>query len=222
MLELFFDFDNTITQGDVLDRVIERYSPGDSWREVEAEWQAGRMGSVECLSRQVDGLRASMEELERFVSGMPIDPDFARIHDWASRRGVGLSILSDNFVPLIHAMLRREGLGSIPVFANDLRFENGSFQPGFPWRDPSCARCAHCKGVRVRASARRPRLFVGDGLSDVCGALAADVVFAKDSLAAELDRRRVAFNRYASLAEVLAYLQAHERQWVTHPASVAQ
>lgn len=222
MVELFFDFDNTITQGDVLDRVIERYSRDETWREWEAEWQSGRMSTVECLGRQVRALRASPEELERFVSDVPIDPHFPRIHAWASRRGVRLSILSDNFMPLIGAILRRNGLESIPVFANDFRLEDRTIEPAFPWRDPSCARCAHCKGLRVRAASGRQRVFVGDGLSDVCGALAADVVFAKDSLAADLERRGVAFRRYASLGEVLAYLEAQEHERLTHPAGAAR
>ena len=42
---VFFDFDNTITLGDVLDTVIERFSPQATWKEWEAEWQAGRMST---------------------------------------------------------------------------------------------------------------------------------------------------------------------------------
>ena len=57
---LFFDFDNTITQGDVLDRVIERYSASQSWREWEAQWQAGSMTTRECLQRQVGDLRVAL------------------------------------------------------------------------------------------------------------------------------------------------------------------
>lgn len=222
MLELFFDFDNTVTQGDVLDRVIERYSRTDSWREWEAEWQAGRMSTVECLHRQVGSLEVSLTELEAFLSDVRLDPHFADIHAWAESRGVRLSILSDNFLPLISAILRRHGLGSIPVFANGLGLGKEGLEALFPWRDPTCARCAHCKAIQVRSCERRPRLFVGDGLSDVCGALAADIVFAKDSLAATLVQRKVAFHRYASLADVLSFLRAHERELVSHHASAAR
>jgi 2,3-diketo-5-methylthio-1-phosphopentane phosphatase len=206
---LFLDFDNTITLGDVLDRVIERYSVTEAWREWEAEWQAGRMSTHECLRRQIGDLRASPEELRRFMSGVAIDPAFARIVAWAAANGVDLRILSDNFSPLIHAILDHHGLPAVPVFANELVFSAGRLEARFPFRDPACARCAHCKGQHLRAAKGRPRIYVGDGLSDVCPSLVADVVFAKDSLAADLARRGVPFRPYLTLDDVLGYLEAN-------------
>lgn len=206
---LFFDFDNTITQGDVLDRVIERYSASQSWREWEAQWQAGSMTTRECLQRQVGDLRVTREELLRFMADVAIDPGFAAIVAWAARQGIEVTILSDNFAPLIAEILRHHGLEAVPVFANALTFDGDRTQAHFPWHDPACARCAHCKAQHLRARAGSTRIFVGDGLSDVCGALAADVVFAKDSLAVELAKRGVAFQAYASLGEVLRYLEVH-------------
>ena len=204
---LFFDFDNTITLGDVLDRVIEAYSASESWREWEAEWQAGRMSTIECLRRQVADLRATPEELRRFMSQVRIDPDFPRIVAWAAANESDLRILSDNFSPLIAAILHQHGLSIVPVYANDLIFAEGRFEARFPFRDPTCVRCAHCKAQHLRITASRPRVYVGDGLSDVCPSLVADVVFAKDSLAAELRRRGVPFWHYGSLGDVLRYLE---------------
>lgn len=206
---LFFDFDNTITSGDVLDRVIERYSPTGAWREWEAQWQAGRMTTRECLHRQVGGLRASREELLRFVAEVSIDPAFGPIVAWAARNGAEVSILSDNFAPLIDEILRRHRLEKVPVFANTLTFSGDRAEAHFPFRDPACPRCAHCKAQHLRARSGCTRIFVGDGLSDVCPALVADIVFAKDSLAAELTRRGVAFRPYQGLGDVLRFLEIH-------------
>ena len=69
-IALFFDFDNTITLGDVLDQVIERYSESGAWRDWEAEWQAGRMSAAECLRLQMGDLRVSPEDLHGFMSGV--------------------------------------------------------------------------------------------------------------------------------------------------------
>jgi len=206
---LFLDFDNTITVGDVLDRVIERFSASDAWRDWEAEWQAGRMSTHECLRRQVGDLRASPEELRGFMLGVDIDPAFRHIVAWAAAKGSEVRILSDNFSPLIVAILEHQGLSAVPVFANELVMAGGRLEAHFPFRDPECLRCAHCKAQHVRSAAARPRIYVGDGLSDLCPSLVADVVFAKDSLAAELGRRGVPFQSYGTLEELLRYLEEH-------------
>jgi 2-hydroxy-3-keto-5-methylthiopentenyl-1-phosphate phosphatase len=208
---LFFDFDNTITLGDVLDRVIERYSASESWREWEAEWQAGRISTPECLRRQVGDLRVSPGELYAFMVNVEIDPAFRRIVAWASANDADLRILSDNFSPLIHAILDHQGLSMVPVFANEFDTSTGRLEARFPFRDPACPRCAHCKAQHLRAAHRRPRIFVGDGLSDVCPSLIADIVFAKDSLATDLERRGVPFRPYHALDDVLCYLEEHHR-----------
>jgi 2,3-diketo-5-methylthio-1-phosphopentane phosphatase len=204
---LFFDFDNTVTRGDVLDAVIERYSATEAWRECEAEWRDGRITTLECLQRQIGGLRVSEDELLSFVSTATIDPAFHEIVAWANRKSLELTIVSDSFSPLIHRILQANDLRSVRVLANELEFDGDRPRASFPLRDPSCARCAHCKGRHLREATARPRIFIGDGLSDVCAALAADVVFAKDSLAREMTRRAIAFHRYASLADVRDFLR---------------
>jgi 2-hydroxy-3-keto-5-methylthiopentenyl-1-phosphate phosphatase len=206
---LFFDFDNTITIGDVLDRVIERYSASEAWRGWEVEWQAGRMTTPECLKRQLGDLRVSPEELNEFLSGVEIDAAFPRIVAWATAKGAKLSILSDNFRPFIHAILDRNDLAAVPVFANEFVFTAGRFEARFPLRDAACPRCAHCKAQHLRAAECRPRIYVGDGLSDVCPSLVADIVFAKDSLAADLERRGVQYTPYRALDDVLLYLEEY-------------
>lgn len=203
----FFDFDNTITRGDVLDRVIERFSPTRDWEAWEAEWQAGRMSTPECLRRQMGGLEASMEELLAFVADVEIDPGFVPFLHWAKENGVEVQILSDNFTPLIAAILRQRKAPPVPVFANTLEVAAPGFEARFPFRDPACPRCAHCKARHLREATGRERVYVGDGLSDVCPALVADVAFAKDSLAAELTRRGVAFRPFTSVEDVAGYLR---------------
>ncbi len=205
---LFFDFDNTITVGDVLDEVIARYSATDEWRDWETEWQAGRMSTMECLRRQVDNVRVSRNDLLFFVSGALIDPEFTNIVRWAASNGIELAIVSDSFSMLIREILHRRGLPELPVYANELAFSNDRPEARFPFRDPDCARCAHCKAQHLRRSVGRTRIYVGDGLSDVCPALIADVVFAKDSLARELKQRGVPFRPFRALGDVLQFLHA--------------
>jgi 2,3-diketo-5-methylthio-1-phosphopentane phosphatase len=203
---LFLDFDNTITRGDVLDRVLERYSASEAWRRWEAEWQSGRMSTRECLERQTGDLRVTSEELIRFTDVIDIDAAFGPLVSWTADHGIEVSIVSDNFQVLIDAMLRRRGLPLVPIYANGLAFTGNRPRASFPFLDPACKRCAHCKGQHLRRVSDRPRIFAGDGLSDICPALSADVVFAKDSLAAHLQASGRPYRRFGSLDDVLDYL----------------
>ena len=208
---LFFDFDNTITCGDVLDRIIERFSISDDWRQCEDAWVRGEISTAQCLDRQVAGIRASEAELLEFVADFQIDPHFATIVEWAANERVDLIVVSDNFSSLIHEILSRHGLSGQTVAANELTFSGNQPKAHFPFRSNTCGRCAHCKVEHFKRFPGRRKIYVGDGLSDVCPALAADVVFAKDSLAAYLASHGVAFTEFVSLEIVANFVIANGR-----------
>jgi 2-hydroxy-3-keto-5-methylthiopentenyl-1-phosphate phosphatase len=46
------DFDGTVSLTDTTDHLLDRFS-GPEWLEVEQDWVAGRIGSRECLARQI-------------------------------------------------------------------------------------------------------------------------------------------------------------------------
>src|SRR3989449_7543115 len=134
---LFFDFDNTLMQGDILDEVIEKYSPNEAWRDWEDAWAKGHLPARDCLRLQVGNMRVSRDRLLEDLTRVRIDPAFAEIVEWAKLRQVGINIVSDSFVPLIRHILRSNGIDGIPVFANDLRFlANDRLVASFPFYDP--------------------------------------------------------------------------------------
>ena len=73
------------------------------------------------------------------------------------------------------------------------------------WRDEEvCAVCGEaCKRALVAGD---PYVYVGDGYSDHCAALAAERVFARDGLARYLTAEGVAFDEYDTLHDVAAAL----------------
>ena len=114
---LFFDFDNTLTQGDVLDDLIERYSPNEFWRDWENAWAKGDLPARDCLRLQVENMRVPRARLLEDVARVRIDPSFAEIVDWARRHQVEVQIVSDSFLPLIRHILHANGIAGIPVLA---------------------------------------------------------------------------------------------------------
>src|SRR5205085_5578224 len=107
-------------------------------------------------------------------------------------------------------VLRANGIEGIPIFANDLAFaDEDRLVPMFPFYDPAFARSANAKARHLAPyRARRRIVFAGDGHSDLDAALAADIVFAKATLARELNARGAAFYPFDTLEPVLAFLEA--------------
>lgn len=206
---LFFDFDNTLTPGDILDEVVETWSRDVRWRAWEADYAAGRLAARDCLQRQVENLAVPPATLLAHFARVPVDPLFAEILAWARPRRIEVIIVSDNFRPLILATLEANGVAGVPVIANELAFaEDGRLRPSFPHHDPAVTRSANAKARHLAPYGGREIVYTGDGRSDLDAALAADVVFAKDSLARELLARGVPFRAFDTLAPVLEHLRS--------------
>src|SRR4051812_37566682 len=72
--QVYIDFDGTLSQADVLDHLITRYSVNDDWRHRESAGEAGRIGSRECLTGQLAGVRISHAGLHQFLDCVHLDP----------------------------------------------------------------------------------------------------------------------------------------------------
>jgi 2-hydroxy-3-keto-5-methylthiopentenyl-1-phosphate phosphatase len=207
---LFFDFDNTLTDGDILDRVIERFSPDEKWRDWENAWADGSLPARDCLRLQMENLRVSRDTLLDYLSEVRIDPVFSAILGWAQPRQVEVKIVSDSFLPLILHVLRNNGVEGVPVLANGLAFAGDRLLPSFPHYDPAFVRSANAKARHLAPYGGHHIIYAGDGRSDLDAALVADVVFAKSTLARELDARSIAFHPFETLEPVLALLETIE------------
>jgi 2,3-diketo-5-methylthio-1-phosphopentane phosphatase len=177
------DFDGTVSEEDVTDSLLLRFArPG--WQELEAQWEAGRIGSRACMAGQVALLDCTKEELDAHVAGLAIDPGFSSFVEAVDGEGASLTIASDGFGEVIAAMLGRAGLAHLPVRASRL-VQNGPrrWALEFPHARAGCTSAsATCKCALVRSDAARPALLVGDGASDFCATTRADLTFAKSRL----------------------------------------
>jgi 2-hydroxy-3-keto-5-methylthiopentenyl-1-phosphate phosphatase len=206
---VFIDFDNTITVGDVLDSVIEKFSADERWRTLETEWEAGRIGARACLDGQLRGLHASWPEFERHLDGVALDPGFTALLDLVRRERGELTIVSDNFDLFVGRILRQHGLAHVAFRANHLELDGDRAIPSFPFTNPDCPDCAHCKKTHFMPPNDDGRrvVYIGDGRSDLCPARHADIVFAKASLLAHLREEKIPCLAFGDLTDVVRALQ---------------
>ncbi|MBF0489515.1 MAG: MtnX-like HAD-IB family phosphatase [Candidatus Omnitrophica bacterium] len=214
---VFFDFDNTITVGDVLYELIECYSLSEDWIKLEKAWQLGEITTKQCLIGQMKEVRISRKDLSRYLAAVEIDAYFVKIIELLGKVGVTPVILSDNFEPIIQEIFANNNIRGLPVFANHLEFKGEELIPSFPYSNPDCPFCAHCKKTHFihDRSIEHPILYVGDGRSDICAAMESDIVFAKDTLLAYLNKHGRDCIEFTALADVYKHLKGK----VYEPAS---
>jgi 2,3-diketo-5-methylthio-1-phosphopentane phosphatase len=178
----FVDFDGTIVPCDVTDFLLERFAD-PAWQEVEADWQAGRIGSRECMTRQVALLQASEPDVLAAISELEIDPGFAPFVRQCRRNGIGMTIVSDGFDFVIERVLANAGL-AVPFYANHFApHGTDRWRVTFPSARSDCrALAGNCKCAFTQPYSSAVKVVIGDGRSDFCIAGQADLVFAKGTL----------------------------------------
>lgn len=205
---VFFDFDNTITTFDLLDEVIENFSVNDKWKRLEAEWRKGNIGSRECLKGQLKGVRVSRKVLDRYLSGIKLDPYFKKLTGLLNAKKIRSVILSDNFDYMLKGVLRARGLGEdFDVYCNRVKWNGDRMVPSFPYSNSGCGTCGHCKRTSMRriASSEETTFYVGDGLSDRCAAKEADIVFAKSELKGYLKKEGIKHMPFDRMEDIYDY-----------------
>lgn len=201
------DFDGTVARADVGNRFFERFIADQAAHAaLLTRWFDESLGGRGILEQECALAAASEAEALAFADqNAALDPSFPAFVDAARRAGGDVAIASDGLLLYIRRILDQNGLAHVEASANGLEFDGLSLRPvfGSPAGE-GCGQCGSCKGAvlarRARGFART--VFVGDGLSDRCGARAADVVYAKDDLARWCAREGILARTYVTFADV--------------------
>jgi 2-hydroxy-3-keto-5-methylthiopentenyl-1-phosphate phosphatase len=204
---VLLDFDGTICEADTTDLLLERFAD-PAWHEIEEEWKAGRIGSRECMVRQIDLVRATPAELDAFIGTVRIDRGFPGFVRRFGQLGHSLVVVSDGLDRTIRTVLDRAGI-NLPFFANHLQWRGGDrWRLTFPHARGTCATLAgNCKCSFAEGRPRALTIMVGDGRSDFCVAGRADLVLAKGSLLSHCranDLPHCAFETFEEATALLA------------------
>lgn len=206
---IFVDFDGTITEHDLLDTIAQTFGDPAVYAEVDRGLDERRLTLHEVLRREFEPVRAPLPEVVGWVlEHAELRPGFHELVRLARERGWRLVVLSSGFRELIEPVLRREGLGGLELLANSIDPDPSGWRASFRDEEP-CPVCGEpCKRAAVLAGADGgERVYVGDGVSDRCGAEASDLVFARRGLAAYLRERGVPFQPFDDFFEVAEALR---------------
>jgi 2-hydroxy-3-keto-5-methylthiopentenyl-1-phosphate phosphatase len=196
-VRLVLDWDGTVTEVDSLHLVLERFGDPDVYRASERD--LGRSLTLhDVIALEFATVTTPVEEVvEWLLDTVLIRPGFREL---VERRRP--TVVSAGFHELIEPVLAREGV-EVELLANRLDPRPEGWR--VLWRDETV--CATCDEPCKRgALGDEPFVYVGDGYSDRCAALAAERVFARDGLAAYLEREGVPYEPFDDLRDVEAGL----------------
>ena len=207
---VFCDFDGTFAVQDVGATIALRYA-GPRREALWAKLRRGEIRPWDYNLELLDGLTLPEAELDAFLESVDLDPGAGSLLDWCKRRGAPFRILSDGFDRNLDRLQEMSGV-EFEYDANELRYVDGAWRirPGSPAESCGCG-TGTCKRERIEAYRRThpgvATVHIGNGrVSDLCGAEAADLVFAKDSLAVALEERGHPFVVFETLDEVVVGL----------------
>jgi len=210
-LAVFCDFDGTFAVQDVGSTLVRRNVPDLR----PALWERYARGEIKAWDYNLE-IFASLDlprtEVDDFLRTVELDPGSRELVAWCERSDVPFRVLSDGFDYNLNRLQVIHGV-RFAYEANHLRIEGGRWRIEVGRANPDCfCGTGVCKRLCIEAFRRdhpaATAVHIGNGrVSDTCGAMAADVVFAKESLADELARREIPFEPFASLRDVIPTLE---------------
>ncbi len=210
-LAVFCDYDGTFAKQDVGSTIARTHAAekrAGLWKRLER----GELDAWAYNLALLDGLAYPERELNEFLRTIEIDPGGRALVAWCEGHAIPFRILSDGFDYNLERLQRIHGVR----FAHDsnrLWYERDLWRIAARYPDPRCGcstgavQAARIRDFRAAHPGTRV-VHIGNGrVSDLCGARAADVVFAKDSLAEELARQGVEFEPFETLHDVIEGLE---------------
>jgi 2-hydroxy-3-keto-5-methylthiopentenyl-1-phosphate phosphatase len=193
-MKVVLDWDGTVTVEDTLVMALLEFGDPAVYESTEAALDHGAMSFRQVMEAEMATIRAPVAEVsEWLLDHARLRPGFGEI----VARQPSL-VVSSGFHELIEPLLARDGI-DVPVRANRVVAEPDGWR--VTWRDE--APCDECGDSCKRGSLPTGEVvYVGDGYSDYCAALAANRVFARDGLARYLEERGVPYEPFVGFPEL--------------------
>jgi 2-hydroxy-3-keto-5-methylthiopentenyl-1-phosphate phosphatase len=201
------DFDGTITEQDSLVRIVQDHAP-EVFDELEDALEAGTITLRECIQREFEAVRGEHDAIvAQAVDATEVRAGFAEFVAAALAAGHRVVVVSSGFESIVRPVLERAGVPEVPLVTNEVRITPQGGVVEFRYGEV-CGVCGEeCKrSVVTELRDGSGVVYIGDGYSDHCAALAADRVFARAGLARHLEREGVPFERFEEFVSVRAAL----------------
>jgi len=211
MKKIFFiDFDGTITKVDTCAAMVEAFAR-DGWKEINQMWENKELSTQECANRTFELFDTTPADIKKFIDSMEIDDYFIDFLNLCRSKDYKIYILSDGYDFNIQTILDKYNI-DVPYYANQLVYTS-VFKIQCPHINESCGNCGTCKTslmYKLREKGSQT-IYIGDGYSDTCPALNADLVFAKGTLYKFCTEKGLNVIQYDNFNDIILSLSSDDR-----------
>ena len=209
-LAVFCDFDGTFSVQDVGSTLAQARLP-ERRAQLWDRFAQGEFTAWTYVLALFKNFELPEKELYEFLETIDLDPGARDLLAWCKAETVPFRILSDGFDWNLERMQAINEV-SFEYNANHLEYEGDIWRLAAGAPNDACG-CGtgSCKSTLIGAyREKHPGTFcvhIGNGkVSDLCGAIEADLAFAKDTLAPAMDELGEAYVAFDTLHDVLAVL----------------
>ena len=212
---VFSDFDGTITERDVIVMILERFGAPD-WKELTQQILDGQLSirdGVRQLFEKIPG--RYRPDIERFVEQtVEFRPGFQGFVRQCRLQNIPLVVVSGGIDFFVEPVLRRlppQDFAHLQLFCNQAVFHPDRIEVLNPHQNRDCTAClpmpAGCGCCKVGVMAAWPptqyeRIAIGDSVTDIAMAQAADRVFARERLIDYCEHHGIACERFNTFEDI--------------------
>jgi 2-hydroxy-3-keto-5-methylthiopentenyl-1-phosphate phosphatase len=198
---VFCDFDGTITTEDTLVSVLEKFAPEVSARLLPIIYE--RQMTLKAGIRQTLGSISSIHypEIIEYIAHRPIRPGLLEFADFLNDSNIPLIVISGGLTDIVKAVLEQQQLIEKITAIHAAEVDT----TGNLLRVYSVIESKTELVAKVKAMAQYPAretIAIGDSVTDINMALAADVVFARDRLVGYLDAEKKSYIKWHNFFDI--------------------
>ena len=198
------DFDGTITTNNISLVLREKFAIGN-WRKIESDYLGGHITVEQSNKLQFALIEESREKLEAFArKNAEIRPGFLEFVRYCQESAIPFAIVSSGLDFYIEAVLDKIGASDLELHCAQTSFTKDGITVSYAGPDGGTVREGFKKKYLAWLRKRGGRVvYIGDGLSDLEAARAADCVFATGHLHSLLNTSSVRHHTFSDFHDIL-------------------
>ena len=210
-IQVFCDFDGTITNNDNIMSIMEKFAPPEA-EEVKNKILSQELSIQEGVSQLFQLIPTNLHDdiIQYLIATAEIRSGFHEFIQFVKENNISFYVISggmDFFVyPLLQGIIPKE-----QIYCNETDFSAEFITVKWPHScDDHCQNhCGLCKSSLIRKLSDTDdfHIVIGDSITDLQAAKQADKVFARDFLITKCEENHIAYTPFETFQDVQAELK---------------